>query len=83
MTLYEFNLLEEKDKLTELAKQDKIAEKNELEYKYELYQIEDFYIEVKTHETIQEKNVSTFRTTKLLEPYLEAIPLPDFVQRLD
>jgi hypothetical protein len=83
MTLYEFNLLEEKDKLVELATKDKLAERNEHVHEYELYQIEDFYIELKIHTATKEHTIRTFKTTRLLEQYLDAIPLPDFIQRLD
>ena len=45
---------------------------------YELYQLNDFYIELRgPQDSIGYNNIRTFKTTDLLEPYLDQIKLPE------
>jgi hypothetical protein len=48
-------------------------------YKFILYQIDTFYVEVKYNSLADEvMTIKTFLNTKLLDPYLNQIQLPKF-----
>lgn len=75
MTLYQYNLLKESEQFEHLWDEGVfLADKIELPFKFALYQIHSFYIELKYH---SENNVlqglRTFQSTNQLEPYLDKI----------
>ena len=77
MTYFEFNLLPEEGKIKEIGVSGTlIAERRKGICKYELYQLEDFYVEQLCYNfwNIRKTN-RTFRTTCYLEPYLADIDI--------
>ena len=75
ITLYEFNSLDGLEKIEALGKYGElVAHRFDGDFKFMLYQISDFYVEIKY---ITEGNVfkelKTFKTTELLEFYLKEI----------
>jgi hypothetical protein len=72
--LYEFKILSVQGQHTLLSSLEPVATRSESDYLYELYQIEDFYGEVKLG--FQSKIIRTFKTMELLQPYLEDIIFP-------
>jgi hypothetical protein len=68
MGLYEFKILSEQEQYKLLSTLEPVATRRDCDYLYELYQIEDFYIEVKLG--AQTKKIRTFKTVELLQPYL-------------
>ena len=79
ITLYEFNSLNELEKIEALGEYGVIlAHRFEEIFKYMLYQINDFYVELKY---ILEGNIfvemKSFKTTTLLERYLDEINIDD------
>ena len=78
MTLYQFNSLDEMEQIEAIWKHGAhLVNREDEEYKYELIQIDDFYIELKHHKEHDVlKGLRTFKTTTLLEPYLGKINIP-------
>lgn len=79
MTLYQFNMLDEAEQLEAIwDKSTNLAEREEAEYLYILYQIDSFYIEEKV---LKEGNIryafKSFASTSasLLQPYLDQIDI--------
>ena len=75
ITLYEFNSFDGLEKIEALGEYGQIvAHYFEDQFKFMLYQINDFYVEIKY---ITEGNIfvdlKTFKTTELLEPYLSQV----------
>ena len=75
ITLYEFNSLEGLEKIEALGEYGElVAHRFEDEFKCMLYQVNNFYVELKY---ITEGNIfvqlNTFNTTQRLEPYLNKI----------
>ncbi len=73
MTLYQFNLLDEQEQIEAIwYKSVKLAEREDEEHFYNLYQIDSFYIEEKFIKPDKLRVAfKTFATTTLLEPYLD------------
>ena len=79
MTLYQFNGLDEMEQIEAIwEKGVTIAIREDQEYRYELVQIDGFYVELKRHK-FQDVLIKfrTFNTTTLLEPYLGKINIPN------
>jgi hypothetical protein len=74
MGLYEFKILSEEEQYTLLSTLEPVATRRDCDYLYELYQIEDFYVEVTLG--LQTKTIRTFKTVELLQPYLDEMVLP-------
>lgn len=79
MTLYQFNMLDEAEQLEAVwDKSTKLAEREDAEFLYILYQIDTFYIEEKIQ---KEGNIrhalKSFASTSasLLQPYLDQIDI--------
>jgi len=79
MTLYQFNMLDEAEQLEAIwDKSTKLAEREDAEFLYILYQIDNFYIEEKV---LKEGNIrhafKSFASTSasLLQPYLDKIDI--------
>jgi hypothetical protein len=77
MTLYQFKLLNADEQYLMLSSLNAIATRSYTECLFELYQHEDFYIEVKVN--YMQKTIRTFKTTDLLEPYLTEMVLPKLI----
>lgn len=82
MTLYQFNRLDETEQLeTVWEKGTKLAERQEAEFLYILYQVDGFYVEEKIH---REHNIrhafKSFASTSAahLQPYLDKIDISGF-----
>ena len=77
ITLYEFNLLSQFDKGDILYQFGvHISERKDGEFGYVLYQLNNFYVEVKYFNTRNEIiMLSVFSTTTNLEPYLNNIDI--------
>ena len=77
MTYFDFNLSSEVDKLGEIwANGVLIAERQTGLYKYELYQIEDYYVEQVSHLHWNIRKIAkTFKTIAYLDPYLSSIDI--------
>ena len=73
MTLYQYNLLSESQQLERLWDEGVfLMYRAELPFKYALYQIDSFYIELKYHaEDNALQGLRTFSSTKQLEPYFD------------
>lgn len=81
MTLYEFNLLSEIEKLHVINEMGaRVAQREESFYRYELYQVSAFYVEVKYafYSGSMESNRS-FSFEKLPEQYLAEIDISSLV----
>jgi hypothetical protein len=77
MGLYEFKILSEEEQYTLLSTLEPVATRKDSDYLYELYQIEDFYVEVKLG--FQTLTIRTFKTVELLQPYLDEMVLPKLI----
>lgn len=79
MTLYQFNMLDEAEQLEAIwDKSTKLAEREDAEFLYILYQIESFYIEEKIQkEGNLRRAFKSFASTtsSTLQPYLDQIDL--------
>ncbi|MES1216160.1 MAG: hypothetical protein ABUT20_11640 [Bacteroidota bacterium] len=77
MNYFEFNLLPEIEKLSETwANGVLIGERNSGAARYELYQLEDFYVELVRHPHRKIIQITrTFRATCYLDPYLQAVDI--------
>ncbi len=77
MTLYQFNSLDEMEQMEAIWEHSiHIGYREDDIYKYELLQIDDFYIELKHHKEYDVLHgLRTFRTTELIEPYLGSIDI--------
>jgi len=77
ISLYEFNCLSKKEKIEVLCEHSVcLCERPHAEYRIVLYQISNFYVEIKYYKlnnTIAEFQL--FKNTKLLEPYLTQIDI--------
>ncbi|MEO7294107.1 MAG: hypothetical protein ABIW34_13445 [Ginsengibacter sp.] len=75
ITLYEFNSLEELEKIEALGEYGQIvAHKFEGKFKFMLYQINNFYVEIKYIEkTNAFVELRSFKTTNLLDSYISDI----------
>lgn len=79
MTLYQFNVLEEKEKYEMLWDEGVvIANRQTDENKFLLYQLDGFYAEL-TYNPEMNKiiNLRTFTNTNQLEPYLNNMKIPE------
>lgn len=79
MTLYEYKLLKDHDQYQELWQSgEHISERDEDEYRYVLYQMFSFYVELK-YDKVENEIVAkkVFSTTTQLEPYLNKINIPN------
>lgn len=78
MTLYQFNMLDEAEQMEAIWKHAvTLAFREDEINKYELLQIDDFYIELEHHKEYNVlRGLRTFKTTTLLEPYLGQIEIP-------
>jgi len=79
ITLYEFNSLDELEKIEALGEYGElIAHRFEGAFKFMLYQINDFYVQLKyiTEGNIF-KELQSFKTTDLLNMYLKDINIDD------
>lgn len=79
ITIYEFNSLDELEKIEALGEYGVIlTHRFEETFKFMLYQINDFYVEIKY---IIEGNIfveiKSFKTTNLLKKYLDEINIDD------
>jgi hypothetical protein len=77
MGLYEFKILTEQEQYELLSTLEPVATRRDCDYLYELYQIDDFYVEVKLG--LQTKTIRTFKTVELLQPYLDEMVLPKLI----
>lgn len=79
MTLYQFNLLDEAEQLEAIwDKSTKLGEREDAEYLYMLYQIDNFYIEEKIRKEGSIRHAfKSFTSTSasLLQPYLDQIDI--------
>lgn len=77
ITLYEFNSLSYLEKGEALVEYGvHIAERKEIEFGYVLYQLNNFYVEVKYHNGRNEIVMLTaFLNSTKLEPYLKEIDI--------
>jgi len=77
MTLYQFNLMEKDDQANTLWELGvHIAEREEEVYKFILYQIEGFYVEVWYHKECNEiRKLRSFASVNQLDPYLSKIKI--------
>jgi hypothetical protein len=77
MTLCQFNLLNEQEQIEAIwYKNVKLAEREDEDFFYNLYQIDNFYIKEKFIKPDKMRIVfRTFATTTLLEPYLKNIKI--------
>ncbi len=81
MNLYEFNLLSEVEKLDKISRYaTEVATRNDSFYRFDLYQLDCFYVEIKTslHNGYCESNRS-FSAEKLPDSYLEQIDISELV----
>ena len=81
MNYLEFNLSSEEDKFCELWRNGVlIAERQTGLCKYELYQIDDFYVEQVSHRHWNILKIAkTFKATRYLDPYLERVDISSLV----
>ena len=77
MKLYQFKLLDISEQNTILQTQGVyLGERNEEQYKFKLYQIDDFYVEEKWHVPFNERRaLTTFVSAERLQLYLEVIDI--------
>ena len=73
MMLHEFMLLKEPEQFKVLEECGIIASRRNIYNKYFLYQINDFYVEVRFTNKNVVIGLKSFVTTNLLEPYLDKI----------
>jgi hypothetical protein len=73
-------VLEEAEQLTVLKDYEIIAWLEDKRCKYYLYQINNFYVEVKTVNGKYHLGIKTFATTTLLKPYLEQIDITGIIK---
>jgi len=80
MTLIEFNALDEPMQYLVLLEFGVCVSHREVnKYTYVLYQVDNFYAEVMYADEQKEiLAMNVFSDTRLLEPYLDQISLPDF-----
>lgn len=73
MTLYQFNMLDEQEQIEAIwYKSVKLAEREDEEHFYNLYQIDSFYVEEKFIKPDKLRVAfKTFAAITLLEPYLD------------
>ena len=78
MTLYEFNALDEAEQMEAIwYKSVELGKRKDETYEYTLYQIGSFYVEMQYHiEWKIIRDIKSFATTRLLEPYLGNIVIP-------
>ena len=81
ITLYEFNLLSQFDKGEVLYEHGvHISERRDAEFGYVLYQLNNFYVEVKySNEQNKIIKLNVFSTTTNLEPYLNGIDISNIL----
>jgi hypothetical protein len=80
MTLYEYNLLPEKEKLNIIKEYGvDIAERYDIFHRYKLYQLFSFYTEVSFAEGAAMENYRSFSAEKLPEMYLEEIDISSLI----
>jgi len=81
MTLYEFNALTEFDKGEALWEHGvHVSERFDTECWYSLYQLHNFYVEVKYNGGISAiTKFTSFNTCTKLEPYLDKIDIIDVI----
>jgi hypothetical protein len=79
MTLYEFNAMNEDAQAEVLWERGVyLMARQQREYKFALYQLDAFYVEVWYHVDGNEiTRLRSFSSTGPLEPYLEEIALPE------
>jgi hypothetical protein len=79
MTLYQFNALDETEQLEAIwEKGVKLADRQEAEFLYILYQIDKFYVEEKIHQEHKIRHgFKSFASTSasFLQPYLDKIDI--------
>ncbi len=77
ITLYEFNSLEELEKIEALGEYGQIvAHKFEGKFKFMLHQINNFYVEIKyINESNAFVDLRSFHTTDLLDSYISTIDI--------
>lgn len=78
MTLYQFSALDEAEQMEAIWEHAiHLANREDDIHRYELLQIDGFYIELKHHKEYDVlQGLRTFKTTTLLEPYLDQIEIP-------
>lgn len=81
MTLYEYNGLDELEQSEALwAFGIELGTRTDETYLYTLYSLDDFYVETKRHiEYDVLHNLRAFKTSTLLEPYLNSIDLSKII----
>lgn len=71
MTLYQFKALDEEEQLEIVfSKSVQVAEREEGESSFVLYQLNSFYIELHLNNDSMKTRIRTFSNTDLLAPYL-------------
>ena len=76
MTLQEFRSLHRHDQyITLWDKADLVADRENEEYKYILYQLDSFYIELRLSKLEFSEVITSFSKDRRLKPYLETIDL--------
>ena len=79
MTLYQFNLLDEMEQMEAIWEAVKLVERSDDTFHYNLYQIDDFYVEEKIHIAYDARHAfRSFKTTELLKPYLDQMNINFF-----
>jgi hypothetical protein len=81
MTLYQFNGLDEMEQIECVWNHAvSLAKREDENYKYELFQIEGFYIETRCrHDDPGYDAINTFTTGKFLEPYLVQMKIKNII----
>ena len=80
MTLEQFDILSEEDKSIEIFEAIKVTERFNQRDKYELFQIDDFFVEIKTSlQHLSRRVISTYTSRNVPGDYLnESLPQPRF-----
>jgi hypothetical protein len=80
MTLYDFNLLSEREKDIALKEAVMLADREETNHTIYLYQLFSFYVEVHFHKGDPSLSfLRSFSSVDQLEPYLNSIKI-DFIK---
>ena len=79
MTLYQFNLLDEREKTVLLwEKAVQLGERSDAEHRITLYQIDNFYVEVFYHKEYNVlRRMRSFNHVDQLRPYLDDFDIED------
>ena len=75
MTLYQFRALDELEQWQVVWDIEPMLTRTEAGYRYDLYQVDAFYVEVKYRLPNNRISLRCFITTELLAPYLEQIDI--------